>query len=214
MIHAICQAWPLRVFIIAIVLRILRDYPYLLHSTNAILSLSFSRNERKMRRCTNLTRCPIAGLPSRSAALIKDIAMTKLKTLFAVLIVGASFNVVAADWNMVSSSAEEQVFIDSQSIVKDTDNLLQVNVLENFADTTNMGHGLYDHKSRFILLAVDCKAGAVTYQQWSLHADALGSGATVWADSMQGGPAFFRPEPGTGYERVVATVCNSPIAMH
>ncbi len=140
--------------------------------------------------------------------------MTKLKTLFAVLIVGASFNVVAADWNMVSSSAEEQVFIDSQSIVKDTDNLLQVNVLENFADTTNMGHGLYDHKSRFILLAVDCKAGAVTYQQWSLHADALGSGATVWADSMQGGPAFFRPEPGTGYERVVATVCNSPIAMH
>jgi hypothetical protein len=140
--------------------------------------------------------------------------MTKLKTLFAVLIVGASFNSVAADWNMVSSSAEEQVFVDSQSIVRDTDNLLQVNVLENFADTKDMGHGFYDHKSRFMLLAVDCKAGAVTYQQWSLHADALGTGATVWADGMQGGPSFFRPDPGTGYERVVATVCNSPIAMH
>ena len=140
--------------------------------------------------------------------------MTKLKSALAGLFVAASFNAVAADWNMVSSSAEEQVFVDSQSIVKDTDNLLQVMVLENFADTRDMGHGFYDHKSRFMLLAVDCKASAVTYQQWSLHADALGTGATVWADGMQGGPAFFRPESGTGYERVVATVCNSPIAMH
>ena len=149
-----------------------------------------------------------------AAAHIKEIAMTKLKTLFAVLIVGASFDTVAADWNMVSSSAEEQVFVDSQSVVKNTEDLLQVNVLENFADTTNMGHGLYDHKSRFMLLAVDCKVGAVTYEQWSLHADALGTGATVWADSMQGGHAFFRPDAGTGYDRVVATVCNSPIALH
>jgi hypothetical protein len=139
--------------------------------------------------------------------------MTKFESLFAAVIVSTSFNSFAADWNMVSSSAEEQVFVDSQSIVKGTDNLLQVSVLENFADTRDMGHGFYDHKSRFMLLAVDCKAGAVTYQQWSLHADALGTGATVWADSMQGGPAFFRPDPGTGYERVVATVCSSPIAM-
>ena len=139
--------------------------------------------------------------------------MTKFKSLFAASIVAASFNSVAADWNMVSSSAEEQVFVDSQSIIKDTDNLLQVRILENFADTRDMGHGFYDHKSRFLLLAVDCKAGAVTYQQWTLHADALGTGATVWADGMQGGPAFFRPEAGTGYERVVATVCDAPIAM-
>ena len=139
--------------------------------------------------------------------------MTKFKSLFAASIVAASFNSVAADWNMVSSSAEEQVFVDSQSIIKDTDNLLQVRILENFADTRDMGHGFYDHKSRFMLLAVDCKAGAMTYQQWTLHADALGTGATVWADGMEGGPSFFRPEVGTGYERVVATVCNSPIAM-
>jgi len=152
--------------------------------------------------------------PADQPLSYKEIAMTSLKTLFAVLIVGVSFNAIAADWSMVSSSAEEQVFVDSQSIVKDTDNLVQVNVLENFADTTNLGHGQYDHKSRFILLAVDCKVGAVTYEQWSLHAGALGTGATVWADAMQGGPAFFRPDPGTGYERVMATVCNSPIAMH
>ena len=152
--------------------------------------------------------------PADQLLSYKEIAMTNLKTLFAVLIVGVSFNAIAADWSMVSSSAEEQVFIDSQSIVKDADNLVQVNVLENFADTTKMGHGQYDHKSRFILLAVDCKVGAVTYEQWSLHAGALGTGATVWADSMQGGPAFFRPDPGTGYGRVMATVCNSPIAMH
>ena len=139
--------------------------------------------------------------------------MTKFKFALAAIFVAASFNSVAADWNMVSSSAQEQVFVDSQSIVKDKDNLLQVMVLENFADTRDMGHGFYDHKSRFMLLAIDCKAGAVTYQQWSLHADALGTGATVWADGMQGGPAFFRPDSGTGYERVMAMVCNSPIAM-
>jgi hypothetical protein len=72
--------------------------------------------------------------------------------------------------------------------------------------------GYYNHKSRFILLAVDCAAGAVSYQQWSMYADALGTGATVWADSMRNGPAFFRPEGTSGYGRVVSTVCNAPIA--
>lgn len=139
--------------------------------------------------------------------------MNKFKSLFATILATVSFNAVASDWNMVSSSADEQVFVDSQSIIKGTDNLLQVRILENFAHTTDMGHGLYDHKSRFLLLAVDCNAGAISYQQWSLHADALGSGATVWADSMQGGPAFFRPDDKSGYGRVVSTVCNSPIAM-
>ena len=139
--------------------------------------------------------------------------MTKFKSLFAASIVAASFNSVAADWNMVSSSAEEQVFVDSQSLIKGTDSIIQVRILENFADTRNMGHGFYDHKSRFMLMAVDCEAGAVSYEQWSLHADALGTGATVWADGMQGGPAFFRPEAGTGYERVLETVCNVSIAM-
>src|SRR4026209_2727251 len=99
--------------------------------------------------------------------------MTKFNSLFAAILAAASLNAVAADWSMVSSSAEEQVFVDSQSIIKDTDNLMQVRVLENFAETTVMGHGFYEHKSRFILLAVDCEAGAVSYQQWSLHADAL-----------------------------------------
>ena len=140
--------------------------------------------------------------------------MSRLKSLLAAALLIASFNSFAADWNMVSSSAEEQVFVDTQSIIKDSENLMQVNVLENFAYARDMGHGFYDHKSRFMLLAVDCKAGAVTYQQWSLHSDALGTGATIWADSMQGGPAFFRPESGTGYERVVAVVCNSPVALH
>ena len=139
--------------------------------------------------------------------------MTKFKSLFAAFLAAASLNAFAADWNMVSSSAEEQVFVDSQSLIKGTDNIIQVRILENFADTRNMGHGFYDHKSRFMLMAVDCEAGAVSYEQWSLHADALGTGATVWADGMQGGPAFFRPEAGTGYERVLETVCNVPIAM-
>ena len=139
--------------------------------------------------------------------------MTKFKSLFAAFLAAASLNAFAADWNMVSSSAEEQVFVDSQSLIKGTDNIIQVRILENFADTRNMGHGFYDHKSRFMLMAVDCGAGAVSYEQWSLHADALGTGATVWADGMQGGPAFFRPEAGTGYERVLETVCNVSIAM-
>lgn len=139
--------------------------------------------------------------------------MTKFKSLLAAFLAAASLNAFAADWNMVLSSAEKQVFVDSQSLIKGTDNLMQVRILENFADTMVMGHGSYEHKSRFIVLAVDCEAGAVSYQQWSLHAEGLGSGATVWADSMQHGPAFFRPDGTSGYDRVVATVCNSSIAM-
>jgi hypothetical protein len=140
--------------------------------------------------------------------------MTKFKSLFAAFLAAASLNAAASDWSMVSSSADEQVFVDSQSVIKGTDNIMQVRILENFAHTNDMGQGVYEHKSRVMLMAVDCEAGAVSYQQWSLHADALGSGATVWADSMQNGPAFFRPEDAgaSGYGRVVATVCNAPIA--
>ena len=138
--------------------------------------------------------------------------MTKFKWLSAGFLAAVSLNALAADWSMVSSSAEEQVFVDSQSLIKKADNSIQVRILENFSKAMEMGHGFYDHKSRVVLLAVDCEAGAVSYQQWSMHADALGSGATVWADSMQNGPAFFRPESTSGYGRVVATVCNTPVA--
>ncbi len=138
--------------------------------------------------------------------------MTKFKSLFAAFLAAVSLNAFATDWEMVSSSAEEQVFVDSQSLIKGTDNIIQVRILENFADTMNMGHGFYEHKSRVMLIAVDCEAGALSYQQWSMHADALGSGATVWVDSMQNGPAYFRPESTSGYGQVVSTVCNAPIA--
>jgi hypothetical protein len=139
--------------------------------------------------------------------------MTNFKTLFALFLATVSLNAFAADWSMVSSSADEQVFVDSQSLVKSPDNIIQVRILENFARPKDMGQGVYEHKSRFMLLAVDCAAGAMGYQQWSLHADALGSGPTVWADNMQTGPAYFRPTGGSGDDRVVRTVCNSPIAL-
>lgn len=139
--------------------------------------------------------------------------MTKFITLFAAFLAAVSINGFAADWKMVSSTADEQTFIDSQSLIKGTDNLIQVRVLENFARANDMGPGVYEHMSRFMLMAVDCQAGAVSHQQWSLHADALGTGATVWADNMQNGPAFFRPENGSGYGRVVGIVCDSPVAM-
>lgn len=114
---------------------------------------------------------------------------------------------------MVASSADEQVFVDSQGINKKEEGLIQVRVLENFAKTNQeMGQGVYEHKSRVMLLALDCRLGAVSYEQWSLHADALGTGATVWADSMQNGPAFFRPDRESGYGRVVRSVCGAEMA--
>jgi hypothetical protein len=139
--------------------------------------------------------------------------MNKIKPALAIFLSTVAFNCIAADWNMVGATAEEQVFIDSQSINTKRDGLLQVRVLENFAKTNEeMGEGVYEHKSRVMLLAVDCRLGAVSYEQWSLHADALGTGATVWADSMQNGPAFFRPDRQSGYGHVVRQVCSSAMA--
>jgi hypothetical protein len=114
---------------------------------------------------------------------------------------------------MVSSTADEQVFIDPQSLNKDTDHTIQVRVLENFAKPADMGPGVYEQMSRVMLVGVDCHEGAVTYQQWSLQTGALGTGATVWADSMQNGPAFFHPDSGSGYAHVLLNVCHSPLAM-
>jgi len=139
--------------------------------------------------------------------------MNKIKPALAVFLTTVAFNCFGADWNMVGATAEEQVFIDSQSINKERNGLVQVRVLENFAKTNEeMGEGVYEHKSRVMLLAVDCSVGAVSYEQWSLHADALGTGTTVWADSMQNGPAFFRPDRQSGYGRVVSRVCSSTFA--
>jgi hypothetical protein len=139
--------------------------------------------------------------------------MNKFRPALAIFLATVALNGFAADWNMVGASAEEQMFIDSQSINKERDGLVQVRVLENFAKTNEeMGEGVYEHKSRVMLLAVDCVSGAVSYEQWSLHADALGTGATVWADSMQNGPAFFRPEHLSGYGRVVSRVCGAALA--
>ena len=143
--------------------------------------------------------------------------MTKFKSLSALFLAPAlaiaSLNATAADWKMVSSTADEQVFIDPQSLNKDTDQTIQVRVLENFAEPADMGKGVYEHMSRVMLVGVDCQAGAVTYEHWSLQTGALGTGATVWADSMQNGPAFFHPERGSGYGRVLLNVCHSPVAL-
>ena len=65
--------------------------------------------------------------------------MTKFKSLFAAFLAAASLNAFAADWNMVSSSAEEQVFVDSQSLIKGTGNLMQVRILEQLR--RHDGHG-------------------------------------------------------------------------
>ena len=143
--------------------------------------------------------------------------MSKVKSLSALLLApvlaAASLNAFAADWKMVSSTADEQVFIDPQSLNKDTDHSIQVRVLENFAAPADMGKGVYEHMSRVMLVGVDCQKGAVTYQQWSLQTGALGTGSTVWADSMHNGPAYFHPDRGSGYDRVLLSVCHSPVAL-
>jgi len=140
--------------------------------------------------------------------------MSRVKSWLAVALAAASLNAFAADWKMVSSTADEQVFIDPQSLNRDTDRTIQVRVLENYAKPADMGKGVYEHMSRVMLVGVDCQAGAVTYQQWSLQTGALGTGATVWADSMRNGPAYFHPERGSGYARVLVNVCQSPVAKN
>jgi hypothetical protein len=139
--------------------------------------------------------------------------MTRFKALFAAFLVAASVNAFAADWSMVSSSVDERVFVDSQSLVKAAAHIVQVRILENFAGRNDMGHGVYEHMSRIMLVAVDREKGAMGHQQWSLNADALGSSPTVWADNMLTGPAYFRPRNGSGDDRVVRTACNSAIAV-
>jgi hypothetical protein len=136
--------------------------------------------------------------------------LNTIKAAIAALLTLYAFDSFASTWSMVASSAHEQVFIDSQSIIKERDGLVQVSVLENFAQTNEeMGQGVYEHKSRVMLVAVDCRSGRLSYEHWRLHANALGTGPTVWADSMQGGHAFFRPDRESGYERVVQSVCGA-----
>jgi len=144
--------------------------------------------------------------------LMKRIVMNSMKVIFSVLLAVTATNSFASDWNMVASSAEEQVFIDSRSINREDDGIVQVRILENFAKTNDMGQGVYEHKSRVMLVGVDCHLGALGYQQWSLQSGAIGTGDTVWADGMRDGPSYFRPHAGSAYERVVNTVCASSMA--
>jgi hypothetical protein len=140
--------------------------------------------------------------------------MCRIKYLWVALLAVATLNAAAADWDMVESTADQQMFFDTQSVNNERTGLVQVRVLENFSKTNEeMGQGVYEHKSRVMLVGVDCQSGLISYEQWSLHAGALGTGSTVWADSMQNGPAFFRPEHESGYDNILRNVCSSALAQ-
>jgi len=129
------------------------------------------------------------------------------------LLAAASASSLAADWRMVAGNASGQTFIDRDSFAAETPSVATVQVLENFSATQTLGDPVYPHMSRYTTLAVDCANAAVAYANWDLKAGHLGSGKTVWADDMQGGRAFFRPEAGSGYDRVVQSVCNGNVAQ-
>jgi hypothetical protein len=114
---------------------------------------------------------------------------------------------------MVAGNASEQTFIDRDSFLAENPTVATVQVLENFSSAQTLGDPVYPHRSRYTTLAVDCVKATVAYDAWSLKAGHLGSGETVWADAMQGGRGFFRPQPGSGYDRVVQSVCNGTVAQ-
>lgn len=139
--------------------------------------------------------------------------MNKFATVTAAALIAAASAASAADWRMVAGNASGQTFIDRDSFTAETPSVATVQVLENFSATQTLGDPVYPHMSRYTTLAVDCANAAVAYDNWDLKSGHLGSGKTVWADDMQGGRAFFRPEAGSGYDRVVQSVCNGNVAQ-
>ncbi len=125
--------------------------------------------------------------------------------LAAVLLVASS--AFAEDWSLVAQGKDEIVFVDRTSIFTVGD-LKKARVLRSFSSVQTVGDAAFPHKSEIMLYAVRCEDRSLGFEQWTMTAGEIGTGATVWAGQIEQ-PALYKDPTDPIFTSMLSTVCNS-----
>ncbi len=112
----------------------------------------------------------------------------------------------AEEWSLISQDNNEIVFVDRTSIYEVGD-LKKARVLRSFSKVQTIGDEAFPHKSEILLYAVRCEDRSLAFEQWTMTAGEIGTGATVWTGQIDQ-PSLYKDPNDPTFVSMMATVCN------
>ena len=112
----------------------------------------------------------------------------------------------AGEWSLVAHDSNEIVFVDRTSIY-DVGDLKKARVLRSFSKVQTIGDTAFPHRSEILLYAVRCEDRSLGFEQWTMTADEIGTGATVWAGKTEQ-PALYKDPYDPTFVSMIDSVCN------
>ena len=112
----------------------------------------------------------------------------------------------AEEWSLVAHDSDEIVFVDQTSIYEVRD-LKKARVLRSFSKVQTIGDEAYPHKSEILLYAVRCEDRSLSFEQWTMTAGEIGTGATVWAGQIEQ-PSFYKDANDRTEVSMITSICN------
>ena len=118
----------------------------------------------------------------------------------------ATSTALAEEWSLVAHDSDEIVFVDRTSIYQ-VGNLKKARMLRSFSTVHTIGDTAFPHKSEILLYAIRCEDHSLAFEQWTLTAGEIGTGATVWTGEVAQ-PSLYKDPADPTFVSMVASVCN------
>jgi hypothetical protein len=113
---------------------------------------------------------------------------------------------LAEEWSLVAQDSDEIVFVDRTSIYQ-VGNLKKARMLRSFSTVHTIGDTAFPHKSEILLYAVRCEDRSLAFEQWTMTAGEIGTGATVWTGEVAQ-PSLYKDPADPTFVSMIASVCN------
>jgi len=142
--------------------------------------------------------------------ILKGNIMKTMRWLIAALSIMASTafagQAFAEEWSLVARDADEIVFVDRTSIFEVGD-LKKARVLRSFSSMQTIGDTAFPHKSEILLYAVRCEDRSIGFEEWTMTAGEIGTGATVWTGQIEQ-PSRYKDPTDPTTVAMIASVCS------
>jgi len=142
--------------------------------------------------------------------MLKGNVMKTMRWLIAALLITASAafagEAFAEEWSLVAKDADEIVFVDRTSIFEVGD-LKKARVLRSFSSVQTVGDTAFPHKSEILLYAVRCEDRSIGFEEWTMTAGEIGTGATVWTGQIEQ-PSLYQDPTDPTIVSMIASVCS------
>ena len=112
----------------------------------------------------------------------------------------------AEEWSLVAQDTDEIVFVDRTSIYH-VGNLTKARMLRSFSTVHTIGDSAFPHKSEILLYAVRCEDRSLAFEQWTMTAGEIGTGATVWTGEVAQ-PSLYKDPRDPTFVSMIASVCS------